>query len=277
MIGFPTETEQEANDTIKFINDLNESYPELAFKCNTGFVYVPRLAPFGQEPERFGIKVIDEFEWSPRLEWVPPEWRFQEHFMRLEGRIFEKIYKTSHDIESQPGSEEIQLSADQFVDFAEHAYLRKLDVDMIDLWKKLFDYNNDVARIQRKQESPKEVVVQSLDEKLKETELFNSLKGKPRLYAYVFDEEFSRKIVPLNGIYTLLLSFIEGGHRVGDVIEQMANLYKDQTREEVETACLHGLRYLAENGIIQVSERPMHMNTPGFVPNVTQSVMAQST
>ena len=277
MIGFPTESEQEANDTINFINDLNEAYPELAFKCNTGFVFVPRLAPFGQEPERFGIKVIDEFEWSPRLEWIPPEWRFQEHFMRLEGRIFEKIYKTSHDIASQQGSEETQLHADQFVDIAEHAYLHKLDIDVIHLWKKLFDCNNAITTIQREEECTKDKVVQRLDEKLKQDELFNTVKGKPRLYAYVIDEELSRKIVPLSGIYGLLLSFIEGGHRVGDVIEQVANLYKGSSREEVEAACLHGLRYLAENGIIQVSEPPLRMTTPGYVPNMAESVMAQRT
>ena len=277
MIGFPTESEQEANDTINFINELNEAYPELAFKCNTGFVFVPRLAPFGQEPERFGIKIIDEFEWSPRLEWLPPEWRFQEHFMRLEGRIFEKIYKTSHDISNQPSSEETQLKADQFVDIAEHAYLRKLDIDVIHLWKELFDYNNAIARIQREEECPKEIAVQRLDEKLKKDELFNSLKGKPRVYAYVIDEELNRKIVPLNGIYTLLLSFIEGGRRVGDVMAQLADLYKGSTREEVEAACLHGLRYLAENGIIQVSEPPLSMTPPGYVPNVVQSAMAHQT
>jgi|GEM_PF-5067427 len=275
MIGFPTETEQEANDTIGFINVLNEAYPELAFKCNTGFVFVPRLAPFGQEPERFGIKIIDEFEWSPRLEWLPPEWRFQEHFMRLEGRIFEKIYKTSHDISSQPVSEGAQLKADQFVDIAEHAYLRKLDIDVIHLWKEVFDYNNAIARIQREEECTKDSAVRRLDEKLKNDELFDSVKGKPRVYAYVIDEELNRKIVPLNSIYTLLLSFIEGGRRVGEVITQLTALYKGSTHEEVETACLHGLRYLAENGIITVSDPPLHMTTPGYVPNVTQSIMAQ--
>jgi radical SAM superfamily enzyme YgiQ (UPF0313 family) len=276
MIGFPTETEQEANDTINFINALNEAYPELAFKCNTGFVFVPRLAPFGQEPERFGIKVIDEFEWSPRLEWLPPEWRFQEHFMRLEGRIFEKIYRTSHDISTQPVTEDTQLREDHFVDVAEHAYLRKLDIDVIHLWKELFGYNNAVATIQREEECSKDVAVQRLDERLKETGLFESLKGKPRVYAYVIDEELNRKIVPLSGIYTLLLSFIEGGHRVSDVIDEMTNLYKGQTREDVATACLHGLRYLAENGIIQVTDPPLHI-TPGYVPNVSQSVIAQRT
>lgn len=192
--------------------------------------------------------------------------------MRLEGRIFEKIYKTSHDISVQPGSEETQLRADQFVDIAEHSYLRKLDIDVIHLWKELFDYNNAIAAIQREEECAKETAVQRLDKKIKETELFNSLKGKPRVYAYVIDEELNRKIVPLNGIYTLLLSFIEGGRRVGDVIEQIANLYKDSTREEVEAACLHGLRYLAENSIIQVSEPSLHITTPGYVPNVALSI-----
>lgn len=277
MIGFPTETEQEANDTINFINALNEAYPELAFKCNTGFVFVPRLAPFGQEPERFGIKVIDEFEWSPRLEWLPPEWRFQEHFMRLEGRIFEKIYRTSHDISTQPVTGETQLTDDQFVDVAEHAYLRKLDIDVIHLWRELFGYNNAVAAIQREEECSKETAVRRLDERLKETGLFDSLKGKPRVYAYVIDDELNRKIVPLSGIYTLLLSFIEGGHRVGNVINQMANLYKSQTREEVAAACLHGLRYLAENGIIQVTDRSLHLTPPDYLPNVSRSVVAQRT
>jgi hypothetical protein len=92
----------------------------------------------------------------------------------------------------------------------------------------------------------------------------------------VIDEELNRKIVPLSGIYTLLLSFIEGGHRVSDVIDEMTNLYKGQTREDVATACLHGLRYLAENGIIQVTDPPLHI-TPGYVPNVSQSVIAQRT
>jgi hypothetical protein len=92
MVGVPGESEAAALETLQFVDTLNERYPELVFRCNTSFVNIPRLSAFGKEPERFGIEVIEEYDFSPLKEWVPPRWVFEGNALKGGRRVFSTAY-----------------------------------------------------------------------------------------------------------------------------------------------------------------------------------------
>jgi hypothetical protein len=259
MIGFPTETEEEARETVEFINSLNSIYPDLVFKCNTGFVFVPRLAPFGQTPEKFGITVVEEFEWSPRLEWVPPDWRYQERYQQLEGRIFERTYKSAKEVQEEV-QEEVRakgetLGYDSVVRLSDNLYIHRTRCDVIEMWKKCFAYDGMVQAKQRESRRRKDEIVPSVDALISAQSRQAGPENQLMTFAYVVGADYRRRIVPLSPVYELLLGLVVGETPVADIKAKMAGLYAGLSAAEIDRSVLFGLNYLLKNEILRLSDQ----------------------
>jgi radical SAM superfamily enzyme YgiQ (UPF0313 family) len=253
MIGFPTETEEEADETIQFVDSLNNIYPDLVFKCNTGLVFVPRLAPFGQQPDKFGITVVEEFEWSPRLEWVPPDWRYKERFRKLEGRIFERTYKTASEVQDEVRGAGQSLSPNSSVQLSDTCYLQRANLDVIGLWKKFFAFDEMAQAAQRQNRQRKDAVMPSIDALIAADLRQWAAEERQSILAYVVDRDHQRRIVPLSPIYALLINCIAGETTVAEIQKRMARHYPQLAAAQIESSVLFGLNYLLQNGVIRVT------------------------
>jgi radical SAM superfamily enzyme YgiQ (UPF0313 family) len=74
MVGFPFETEEDAEELVRFVDDMRKELPELAFMCNTQLVKVYKNSDFGRRPQDFGIGEIRGYDLSPIMDWDRPHW-----------------------------------------------------------------------------------------------------------------------------------------------------------------------------------------------------------
>lgn len=249
MIGFPTETEQEAADTIEFIESLGRSYPNLPFKCNTGFVFVPRLAAFGQTPQKFGIEVIDEFEWSPRLEWLPPEWRYRSRFARLEGRIFQDTYQAGDEMQASQ-----RLAPDVVVRPNRNTFAHEIKYDILKLWRKLYEYEELLRSRTRETRLGKDRLTTSVDTQLAQDQELASFPTHDGAVIYSIGKDRGRRIVPVNRIYLLILQLIGEGCSVASLRDKLRETYHDALVATIENACQFAVRFLINAQILETVE-----------------------
>ena len=253
MIGFPTETREEADQTIAFIDELGRIYPTLMFKCNTGFVFVPRLSPFGQTPERFGISVLEEFEWSPRLEWIPPEWRYEDRFLRLDGQMFEKSYRGAQQRRDElEGIDLRSLGPKDIVYRAPGARMVDVAENLCGMWSAYFKYQLSLTALQRERRLAKADARTIVDAQLRSDSAIQAALHAPTRVAYLVENGAERRMLPLNEIYSILLDEVDGCVQVHDVIERFTARYKGFPPQEVATACMFGLTYLYRRGLVRV-------------------------
>lgn len=253
MIGFPTETVEEASDTMDFIDTLNQIYPELIFKCNTGFVFVPRLSAFGQTPEKFGITVVDEFEWSPRLEWIPPEWRYQERFLTLDGQMFEKSYQGAQALREKAKSlRTVDVSRNTTIGLSPGCHLATTSSNLVQLWKKVFQYQTAIVAIQRERRCSKDEAVSVIDARIQTDSSIVQAYAGSGTYAYVVEDGSWRRMVPLNVVYRLIVGWLDTERQAWELHQNLQALYCDHSAEEVEKALFFAVRYLALSGVIEL-------------------------
>ena len=74
MIGLPTETKKEANETLAVSENLRKKYPNLRFQVNTQRTRIERNSDFAREPEKYGINILGRNGLSTTLDWLIPEW-----------------------------------------------------------------------------------------------------------------------------------------------------------------------------------------------------------
>jgi hypothetical protein len=74
MVGFPFETEEDAEELITLIDEVHGTLPKLVFLCNTQLVKIYKNSDFGKNPAKYGIGGIKGYELSPIMDWDHPEW-----------------------------------------------------------------------------------------------------------------------------------------------------------------------------------------------------------
>jgi len=74
MIGFPGEAEVDAEETLKFVDDVLIRYPALQLSCNTQFVKIYTNSDFGRHPGKYGIESYHSYPLSPIVKWSLPDW-----------------------------------------------------------------------------------------------------------------------------------------------------------------------------------------------------------
>lgn len=74
MVGFPWESEPEAEVSLSFVDDIRSRYPSLRLTCNTQKVKIYVNSDFHQNPERYAIHSYERLPLSTILSWEPPEW-----------------------------------------------------------------------------------------------------------------------------------------------------------------------------------------------------------
>jgi anaerobic magnesium-protoporphyrin IX monomethyl ester cyclase len=252
MIGFPTETMEEADDTVEFVDSLGRLQPDLAFKCNTGFVFVPRLSAFGQTPEKFGITVVDEFEWSPRLEWIPPDWRDRPRFLGMEGRIFDERYQTGAEYADELAAEMHKIAGDTVIQRAAHVYMQHADYDILACWRRLYSSLALLRDRQRTHTMAKHELLPEIDDTVAQDSAVAQDVPVNRTVAYVVDKALGRRIVALNPFHLLLLRLVQRATTVEAVCERLVDMYPQRNRREIDEACLFGVRTLAKHGVFEV-------------------------
>jgi anaerobic magnesium-protoporphyrin IX monomethyl ester cyclase len=260
MIGFPTETLDEARETMSFIESLAQSYPSLTFKCNTGFVFVPRLSAFGSNPQAFGIQILNEYEWSPRLEWIPPVWRYREEFRTLDGQMFEKSYAGAAALRRKSQtSEPLKFRRDTRIALSDTCFICDENSDVIALWKLVFEAQTKVLDIQHTNKCSKETARKQIDSGIsaKTTKVVRD----SRRFAYVIDDGSWRRIFPLNAIYSLIVDSVERCGTIGELFDLFKSLYTDQSPIEIEHAVSYALETLALCNIVQIEGHQVKSTT----------------
>jgi len=74
MIGFPGESEQDAQQTVSFLKSIRQEIPHLTLSCNTQAVKIYRHSAFYKHPADFGIEQIRSFPLSPTAKWPGHPW-----------------------------------------------------------------------------------------------------------------------------------------------------------------------------------------------------------
>jgi hypothetical protein len=257
MIGFPTETEIEAQDTLAFVEELHSLYPDLIFKCNTGFVFVPRLSPFGKEPSKFGITVVDEFEWSPRLEWIPPEWRYQERFQTLDHEVFANSYGAMASAMAHTSTTPT-ITMDSTFRCADNIYFATSRVDIISLWKRYFHYNRMLLAEQREHRCTKERAKERINRLIAEDNALRVAFERPGRYAFVIDDGTWRSIAPVTFPYERLIQGIRDCESVYNVVDRVMSWYPHYERTEVEQVVVLALGHLARCKLLHLDRHEEH-------------------
>jgi Radical SAM superfamily len=263
MIGFPTETEQEASDTVDFINELNHLYPDLVFKCNAGFVFVPRIAAFGKEPEKFGITVVGEMEWSPRLEWLPPDWRYKNKYLKLEGQMFERKYQAGSDREKN-ALQEIELTAETVIESQGSTNWVVDTWGLIPLWQQVFRYREMVRDLQRQRRCSKAQALQMLQPQIAADPLWEKIGTYTNNSAYVVSDGLTRVIIPLNEAYRTVLACVGRRSTVAEIQRKLQQLYCDMPVAEVDRACNFALLYLLKQGLLDIQRKESNLPSTGW-------------
>jgi anaerobic magnesium-protoporphyrin IX monomethyl ester cyclase len=263
MIGFPTETEQEASDTVDFVNELNHLYPDLVFKCNAGFVFVPRIAAFGKEPEKFGITVVGEMEWSPRLEWLPPDWRYKDKYLKLEGQMFERKYQAGGDREKNV-VQEIELTEETIIESQGSTNWVVDTLGLIPLWQQVFRYRQLVRDLQQQSRCSKAEALQMLQPQIAADLLWEKIGSYNNNCVYVVSDELTRAIVPLNEAYRTVLSCVGRRSAVAEIQQRLQQLYCDTPVSEVNRACNFALLYLLKQGVLDIHREESDLSSTGW-------------
>lgn len=87
MVGFPSEKESDAEEMVRFLDEIIDQHPNLNVTCNTQIVKIYKNSDFGKNPKNYGIEAINPYELSPVSGWTGPEWvphfikKYQEHLL----------------------------------------------------------------------------------------------------------------------------------------------------------------------------------------------------
>ena len=100
MVGFPTEKEADAEETVTFLDDICDQYPNLDMMCNSQIVKIYKNSDFGKYPTRYGIEEVTPYELSPVMGWKGPEW--VPHFKNKYRKHLFFSQKSSRFIEDEP-------------------------------------------------------------------------------------------------------------------------------------------------------------------------------
>ena len=244
MIGFPGETEEEALETQRFVGDLPKAYPNLKFKCNTGFVYVPRLSAFGQNPEAYGIEVLEEFEWSPRLEWIPPAWRRKAEFSGKGTPVSRRFY-------GGEGKERAARRAGhetrRRVRRREHVYIHDLTFDPKSAWRTACRNAERVDAIQRAAKCGKMAAVAQI-----EGERASPPKERGAVsWAYVVAGNWTSRLVRVDSVLGRVLAQVGEGREVGELKTRMRRIYGGSPGDEVDRATRESLQFLEGAEVVE--------------------------
>lgn len=74
IYGFPSETKEEAEESLAWVSKLGQRFPDVAFSSVNHMLTIARGSPFHSDPDRFGIDVVGEWPLSAQSEWVTPAW-----------------------------------------------------------------------------------------------------------------------------------------------------------------------------------------------------------
>jgi radical SAM superfamily enzyme YgiQ (UPF0313 family) len=74
MIGFPWESETDAEKNVDFVDEITKQHPKLHLICNTQIVKVYIHSEFHRSPERYSVKSSKELPLSTISSWQAPEW-----------------------------------------------------------------------------------------------------------------------------------------------------------------------------------------------------------
>ena len=67
MIAFPTETREEASETLNFSENLQFRYPNMRYEFNTQLTRIERNSDFAKDAEKYGVKLLKEMSLVPQL------------------------------------------------------------------------------------------------------------------------------------------------------------------------------------------------------------------
>jgi hypothetical protein len=258
MIGVPGETEQDAVETLGFVNSLNQRYPALVFRCNTSFVNIPRLSAFGRDPARFGIEIIEEFDWSPLREWAPPSWVFESKVLDGQPRIFSSSYVSGADLQSRSAARPARLTPDAVPARREGVYTYALPFDpgVLVQSASLFQQkvHQAVARARCRRQEARTRVNDLLAGLHPERHLL-----RPGTYTFHLGRTFNRKVVELKPVFRRLLDSVDDRTPTSAI---PAKLGVRSSREA--EACSAGLAKLLKGGLIDVRQGAMEGERPAL-------------
>jgi hypothetical protein len=248
MIGVPGETEQNALETLEFINSLNEQYPELVFRCNTSFVNIPRLSSFGKEPARFGIEILEEFDWSPLREWAPPSWVFDSKILNGQMRIFSSAYMSGNEFRSRSAPRPERLEPDAVPVLRQGVYTHALPFNPGALIQAVTLFQQQVHQTVARSRCSREEARRRVNELIAGFEPERHIV-RPGTYTFHLGRSFNRKTVELKTAFRRLLSCVDDQTPASAI---PARLGIGSGREA--EACSVGLAKLFNGGLIDVRQ-----------------------
>ncbi len=86
MVGFPTETQSDAEETVAFLDKIRVENPALDMICNTAFVKIFKNSSFGKNSSEYHLTTLEN-GLSPVLKWQNPDWcenffeKYQDHLI----------------------------------------------------------------------------------------------------------------------------------------------------------------------------------------------------